>query len=158
MQHLQALPSTGRKRSVCASCRVHLLLQRHRLRRAAAACVLWRRPDGSITPEVLYCAKKAGVTHVLKAGGAQAVAAMAWGTASCPKVTDCRELRGAAWTHLSACSHARMPVARVCWMLWACAWTQATRASRFVFKLPLIPHDWMDPCNHHGPAELNDGT
>lgn len=44
------------------------------------------RPDGSITPEVLYCARKAGVTHVLKAGGAQAVAAMAWGTASCPKV------------------------------------------------------------------------
>lgn len=44
------------------------------------------RPDGSITPEVLYCARKAGVTHVLKAGGAQAVAAMAWGTESCPKV------------------------------------------------------------------------
>ncbi|KAL6759214.1 histidinol dehydrogenase [Haematococcus lacustris] len=44
------------------------------------------RPDGSITPEVLYCARKAGVTHILKAGGAQAVAAMAWGTASCPKV------------------------------------------------------------------------
>ena len=44
------------------------------------------RPDGSITPEVLYCAKKAGVTHVLKAGGAQAVAAMAWGTQTCPKV------------------------------------------------------------------------
>ena len=39
-----------------------------------------------VTPEVLYCAKRAGVTHVLKAGGAQAVAAMAWGTASCPKV------------------------------------------------------------------------
>lgn len=44
------------------------------------------RPDGSITPEVLYCARKAGVTHVLRAGGAQAVAAMAWGTQSCPKV------------------------------------------------------------------------
>lgn len=44
------------------------------------------RPDGSITPEVLYCAKRAGVTHVLKAGGAQAVAALAWGTQSCPKV------------------------------------------------------------------------
>jgi hypothetical protein len=29
------------------------------------------RPDGSITPEVLYCAHKAGVTHILKAGGAQ---------------------------------------------------------------------------------------
>jgi hypothetical protein len=44
------------------------------------------RPDGSVTPEVLYCAKKAGVTHLLKAGGAQAVAAMGWGTQTCPKV------------------------------------------------------------------------
>ena len=44
------------------------------------------RQDGSISPEVLYCAKKAGVTHVLRAGGAQAVAAMAWGTETCPKV------------------------------------------------------------------------
>ncbi|CAL8467003.1 g6539 [Coccomyxa elongata] len=44
------------------------------------------RKDGQVTPEVLYCAKKAGVTHVLKAGGAQAVAALAWGTESCPKV------------------------------------------------------------------------
>lgn len=44
------------------------------------------RPDGSVTPEVLYCAKRAGVTHILKAGGAQAVAAMAWGTGSTPKV------------------------------------------------------------------------
>ncbi|KAG2545440.1 hypothetical protein PVAP13_9KG309471 [Panicum virgatum] len=42
--------------------------------------------DGSICKEVLYCAKKAGVTHVLKAGGAQAISAMAWGTPSCPKV------------------------------------------------------------------------
>ncbi|XP_021889782.1 histidinol dehydrogenase, chloroplastic [Carica papaya] len=42
--------------------------------------------DGSICKEVLYCAKKAGVTHILKAGGAQAIAAMAWGTQSCPKV------------------------------------------------------------------------
>ncbi|CAI9117316.1 OLC1v1018686C2 [Oldenlandia corymbosa var. corymbosa] len=42
--------------------------------------------DGSICKEVLYCAKKAGVTHILKAGGAQAVSAMAWGTQSCPKV------------------------------------------------------------------------
>lgn len=44
------------------------------------------RPDGSICKEVLYCAKKAGVTHILKAGGAQAISAMAWGTTSCPKV------------------------------------------------------------------------
>jgi len=42
---------------------------------------------GDITPEVLYCAKKAGVTHLLKAGGAQAVAAMAYGTQTCPKVS-----------------------------------------------------------------------
>lgn len=44
------------------------------------------RTDGSISPEVLYCAKKAGVTHILKAGGAQAISALAWGTASVPKV------------------------------------------------------------------------
>lgn len=44
------------------------------------------RSDGSICPEVLYCCKRAGATHILKAGGAQAVAAMAWGTATCPKV------------------------------------------------------------------------
>ncbi|OAY85104.1 Histidinol dehydrogenase, chloroplastic [Ananas comosus] len=43
------------------------------------------RPDGSVCKEVLYCAKKAGVTHILKAGGAQAISAMAWGTESCPK-------------------------------------------------------------------------
>ncbi|KAF8031949.1 hypothetical protein BT93_D0994 [Corymbia citriodora subsp. variegata] len=44
--------------------------------------------DGSICKEVLYCAKKAGVTHILKAGGAQAIAAMAWGTESCPKNSE----------------------------------------------------------------------
>jgi len=44
------------------------------------------RSDGSLCPEVLYVAKRAGVTHVLKAGGAQACAAMAWGTETCPKV------------------------------------------------------------------------
>ena len=48
------------------------------------------RSDGTITPEVMWCAKRAGVTHILKAGGAQAVAAMAWGTKTCPKV--CRML------------------------------------------------------------------
>ena len=52
------------------------------------------RPDGSITPEVLWCAKRAGVTHILKAGGAQAVAAMAWGTETCPKVIDLQPLEG----------------------------------------------------------------
>ncbi|KZV43641.1 hypothetical protein F511_00192, partial [Dorcoceras hygrometricum] len=69
--------------------------------------------DGSICKEVIYCAKKTGVTHILKAGGAQvrrrymfsyvlalnmlydiskvnilvqAISAMAWGTESCHKV------------------------------------------------------------------------
>ena len=62
------------------------------------------RPDGSITPEVVWAAKKAGVTHVLKAGGAQAVAAMAWGTESCPKVrAGPRPLRHLAAGHDPHC-------------------------------------------------------
>ncbi|GAA5808829.1 hypothetical protein MFLAVUS_002227 [Mucor flavus] len=44
------------------------------------------RPDGSIVPEVLYVAHKVGASHVVKAGGAQAVAAMAYGTETIPKV------------------------------------------------------------------------
>ncbi|KAF8305861.1 histidine biosynthesis trifunctional-protein [Clavulina sp. PMI_390] len=44
------------------------------------------RPDGSISPEVMYVAQRVGATAVLKAGGAQAVAALAYGTESCPKV------------------------------------------------------------------------
>lgn len=44
------------------------------------------RPDGSVSPEVMYVAKLVGAHAVLKAGGAQAVAAMAYGTESVPKV------------------------------------------------------------------------
>jgi phosphoribosyl-ATP pyrophosphohydrolase/phosphoribosyl-AMP cyclohydrolase/histidinol dehydrogenase len=44
------------------------------------------RQDGSISPEVLYVAQLVGVSCILKAGGAQAVAAMAYGTEECPKV------------------------------------------------------------------------
>lgn len=44
------------------------------------------RQDGSIAPEVLYVADKVGASALLCAGGAQAVAAMAYGTESCPKV------------------------------------------------------------------------
>ncbi|KAJ2801504.1 trifunctional histidinol dehydrogenase, partial [Coemansia furcata] len=44
------------------------------------------RPDGSIVPEVLYVAHKVGATAIVKAGGAQAIAAMAYGTESVPKV------------------------------------------------------------------------
>jgi histidinol dehydrogenase len=41
-------------------------------------------PDGSIHPAVLYAAARAGATAVAKVGGAQAVAALAFGTASIP--------------------------------------------------------------------------
>ncbi|WP_026362384.1 histidinol dehydrogenase [Geopsychrobacter electrodiphilus] len=43
-------------------------------------------PDGVINPAVLAAAKIAGVDRVFKLGGAQAVAALAFGTASVPKV------------------------------------------------------------------------
>ncbi|KAJ2475358.1 trifunctional histidinol dehydrogenase [Coemansia sp. RSA 2131] len=44
------------------------------------------RSDGSIVPEVLYVAHKVGATAIVKAGGAQAIAAMAYGTETVPKV------------------------------------------------------------------------
>ncbi len=44
------------------------------------------RPDGSADPAVLVAAQRAGVSEVYKVGGAQAVAAMAYGTATVPKV------------------------------------------------------------------------
>lgn len=42
--------------------------------------------EGIIHPAILYAARLAGVTRVFKAGGAQAIAAMAYGTESIPKV------------------------------------------------------------------------
>jgi len=42
--------------------------------------------DGNVPESVLYIAQKIGAKTVLKAGGAQAVAAMAYGTKSIPKV------------------------------------------------------------------------
>lgn len=45
-------------------------------------------PDntGKIDPNILYAAEQAGVTAVYKVGGAQAIAAMAYGTSTIPKV------------------------------------------------------------------------
>jgi len=43
-------------------------------------------PDGVLNPLVLAAARRAGVTEIYRIGGAQAVAAMAWGTASIPPV------------------------------------------------------------------------
>ena len=42
--------------------------------------------DGSVHPDILTAAKVAGVTRIFKVGGAQAVAALAYGTESVPKV------------------------------------------------------------------------
>ena len=50
--------------------------------------VLCTPPDksGKISPVILYAASQSGVTRIFKAGGAQAVAAMAYGTQSVPRV------------------------------------------------------------------------
>ena len=42
--------------------------------------------EGKIHPTILYAAKIAGVSRVFKAGGVQAIGAMAYGTSSVPKV------------------------------------------------------------------------
>ncbi|KAK2747206.1 trifunctional histidinol dehydrogenase [Onygenales sp. PD_40] len=44
------------------------------------------RSDGSISPEIVYIAHKVGAESIVLAGGAQAVAAMAYGTESISKV------------------------------------------------------------------------
>ncbi|MBK6728956.1 MAG: histidinol dehydrogenase [Xanthomonadales bacterium] len=41
--------------------------------------------DGRIEPHVLYAAQRCGIREVFKLGGAQAIAAMAWGTESVPR-------------------------------------------------------------------------
>jgi len=42
-------------------------------------------PDGSVDPACLYAAKLCGVTDIYKTGGAQAIAALAFGTQTIPK-------------------------------------------------------------------------
>ncbi len=42
--------------------------------------------DGSINPVILYTANLCGITRIFKVGGAQAIAAMAYGTATIPAV------------------------------------------------------------------------
>lgn len=44
------------------------------------------KPDGSVDPAILFAAKEIGIEKVFKVGGAQAIAAMAYGTASIPSV------------------------------------------------------------------------
>ena len=42
--------------------------------------------DGTIPPERLVAAREAGVNEIYKVGGAQAIAALAFGTKTIPKV------------------------------------------------------------------------
>ncbi|MDO4930504.1 MAG: histidinol dehydrogenase [Bacteroidales bacterium] len=42
--------------------------------------------DGHISPEIIYAAEVCGINHIYRVGGAQAVAAMAYGTDSIPRV------------------------------------------------------------------------
>ncbi|MCA1798235.1 MAG: histidinol dehydrogenase [Xanthomonadaceae bacterium] len=44
------------------------------------------RPDGSVHPAILYAAQACGITRVFRIGGAQAIAALAFGTESVPRV------------------------------------------------------------------------
>jgi histidinol dehydrogenase len=50
--------------------------------------VLCSPPDifGKLNPAIVYAAKLCGVTHIYKVGGVQAIAAMAYGTRTVPKV------------------------------------------------------------------------
>ncbi|WP_298063583.1 histidinol dehydrogenase [uncultured Rikenella sp.] len=43
------------------------------------------RKDGTVAPEILWTAQLCGVTRIFKVGGAQAIAAMAFGTQTVPK-------------------------------------------------------------------------
>ena len=43
-------------------------------------------PDGRLNPSILAAAKTAGITKIFKVGGAQAIAALAYGTESIPSV------------------------------------------------------------------------
>ena len=43
-------------------------------------------PEGEIHPAIIYAASLVGVTHIYTIGGVQAIAAMAYGTATIPKV------------------------------------------------------------------------
>lgn len=44
------------------------------------------RPDGSVAPEILFAARELGIGTVYRFGGAQAVAALAFGTETVPRV------------------------------------------------------------------------
>jgi histidinol dehydrogenase len=60
------------------------------------------RPDGSVPPEILMAARVSGVHRVFKMGGAHALAALAYGTASVPRVD---KIVGSGGAEVAAAKH-----------------------------------------------------
>jgi histidinol dehydrogenase len=52
----------------------------------APLSISWRGAGGEVHPAILYAARLCGINKIFKAGGVQAIAAMAYGTESIPKV------------------------------------------------------------------------
>jgi len=71
------------------------------------------RPDGSVSDVLLVAAELSGVTEIYKVGGAQAIAAMAYGTQTIPKVHKvlgpCSPFGAAAKTLLGGLINPGMP-------------------------------------------------
>ncbi len=65
------------------------------------------RADGTADPAVLYAARACGVDTVFKLGGAQAIAAMAFGTASVPR---CDKLYGPGNAYVAAANRAQYAI------------------------------------------------
>ena len=55
--------------------------------------------NGNINPHILYVAQKCGITHVFKVGGAQAIAAMAYGTQN---ILKCDKIFGPGNAYVTA--------------------------------------------------------
>ena len=73
-----------------------------------ACCARRRGADGGADPAVLVAAQRCGISDVFKIGGAQAIAAMAYGTGSVPKV-DKIFGPGNAWVTAAKQQVARRP-------------------------------------------------
>jgi len=71
------------------------------------------RPDGRADPATLYVAQQCGIERIFKVGGAQAIAAMAYGTQAVPK-TDKVFGPGNAWVTAAKLLVARDPQGAAC--------------------------------------------
>ena len=94
--------------------------------------------DGKVTPTTLVAAKEAGADKVYKAGGAQAVAALAYGTESIPKVDKIVGPGNIMWLWQR----------RPCTVM--SALIQSQDPARFLFWLMRrqIPAMWLLTCSH----------